>query len=146
MNSAGSIVPSDGQSRKLSNLYPSVIDVEQRCYASYPNEAPIGRYLARAGYPVFENEGVRFFNCGAAMYESLIPDLKAAKKSIHIETFILDKGEIWDEIFEILKQKVAEGVGVYGSRRFRLPEGKYAELPQRGASGRHPFNLFCTHQ
>ena len=98
--------------QEIIESVPIRSDVEQRCYASYPNEAPIGRYLARAGYPVFENEGVRFFNCGAAMYESLIPDLKAAKKSIHIETFILDKGEIWDEIFEILKQKVAEGVEV----------------------------------
>ena len=97
---------------EIAEMLPIHSVLEQRCYERYPNAAPIGRYLARAGYPVYENQDARFFPCGAAMYESLIPDLKAAKESIHIEMFILDKGTIWDEIFEILKEKAAEGVDV----------------------------------
>lgn len=97
---------------EIAEMLPIHSALEQRCYERYPNAAPIGRYLARAGYPVYENQDARFFPCGAAMYESLIPDLKAAKESIHIEMFILDKGTIWDEIFEILKEKAAEGVDV----------------------------------
>lgn len=87
-------------------------ETERRCYERFPNEAPVGRYLAHAGYPVYENRDARFFRCGQEMYQSLIPDLKAARQAIYIEMFILDKGVIWDEIFAILKEKAAAGLDV----------------------------------
>lgn len=37
------------------------METETRCYEDFPNEAPLGRYLARAGYPVYENQGAEFF-------------------------------------------------------------------------------------
>lgn len=98
--------------QEVGEQLPIRADVERRCYACYPNEAPLGRYMARAGYPVYENADSRFFPCGADMYPSLLADLKSAQKYIHIEMFILDRGSIWDELFEILKEKVAQGVEV----------------------------------
>ena len=97
---------------EVSECLPIRSAVEQSCYERYPNEAPVGRYLARVGYPAYKNGDTRFFPCGAEMYKSLIPDLKAARESIHIEMFILDKGVIWDEVFAILKEKAAEGLDV----------------------------------
>ena len=97
---------------EIGELLPIRMETETRCYEDFPNEAPLGRYLARAGYPVYENQGAEFFPSGADMYQRLIPDLKAACKSIHIEMFILDRGSIWDEVFAILKEKAAAGVDV----------------------------------
>lgn len=97
---------------EIGEQLPIRSEIEERCYAAYPNEAPIGRYLARAGYPAFENEGVTFFKSGAQMLPTLLDDLKGAKKSIHIEMFILKRGTVWDELHAVLKQKAAEGVEV----------------------------------
>lgn len=64
------------------------------------------------GYPVYNNEGIEYFQLGEQFFESLKEDLKKAKKYILIEFFILSSGQLWDEIFEILKQKASEGVKI----------------------------------
>ena len=46
------------------------------------------------------------------MYEQLLEDLKAAKKFIFIEFYIIDEGLMWNSILEILEQKVKDGVEV----------------------------------
>lgn len=127
-------------------------ETEERCYACFPNEAPVGRYLARAGYPVYENYDARFFRCGEEMYESLIPDLKAAQERIHIEMFILDKGSVWDEIFAILKEKAAAGLDVrlllddFGSLKASTPKFR-REVRQAGIQLAFfaPINKDVTH-
>lgn len=97
---------------EINEMLPIRSETEQRCCECYPNEAPLGRYLARAGYPVYENESTCFFPCGAAMYPRMMEDLRAARHSIHIEMFILDRGSIWDEVFAVLKEKAASGLDV----------------------------------
>lgn len=42
----------------------------------------------------------------------MIPRLKAAKKFIFMEYFIVAEGYMWDTILEILEEKVREGVEV----------------------------------
>lgn len=97
---------------EVGESLPIHAETERRCYELYPNEAPEGRYLARAGYPAYVNENVRFFACGADMLGPLLEDLRGAKKSIHIEMFILDKGDVWNEIFPILEERAQNGVDV----------------------------------
>ena len=53
-----------------------------------------------------------FYPQGEAMYEQLLEDLRAAKKFIFIEFYIIDEGLMWNSILEILEQKVKEGVEV----------------------------------
>ena len=97
---------------EIGERLPIRSETERRCYECYPNEAPLGRYLARAGYPVYENTDSCFFPCGERMYPRLMEDLRAARRSIYIEMFILDRGSIWDEVFAVLKEKAAAGVDV----------------------------------
>lgn len=97
---------------EIGEQIPIRHETEERCYTAYPNEAPIGRYLSRAGYPSFENEGVSFFKSGAQMLPVLLEDLKGAQKSIHIEMFILKRGSVWEEVFAVLKERAAAGVEV----------------------------------
>ena len=98
--------------QEIIERIPIRSEAQKRCCALYPNEAPISRYMGGVGYPVFENEGATFFGCGQEMLQSLLPDLENARDTIHIETFILDRGEIWDTLFEVLKRKAAQGVAV----------------------------------
>lgn len=65
-----------------------------------------------SGYPIYANQGVQYFNIGEKFFDSLKEDLMKAKKYILLEFFIIDRGQLWDEIFSILKVKAKEGVKV----------------------------------
>lgn len=62
--------------------------------------------------PIYANTDVKYFPCGEQMMEPMLEALKAAKKSIYLEYFIVDEGIMWGQILEILTQKAAEGVDV----------------------------------
>ena len=61
---------------------------------------------------VYRDSASRFFGTGEQLFEAMISDLKAAKKFIFLEYFIIDEGELWSEILDILVKKVDEGVDV----------------------------------
>lgn len=71
------------------------------------------RYLSEnAGFPVYENKKVNYYPSGEDGYETLLDELRKAEKFIFLEYFIIEEGKMWDEILEILKEKVASGVEV----------------------------------
>lgn len=61
---------------------------------------------------VFKNTETEFFKSGEDFFEQYKEELRKAEKFIFIEYFIIDKGNLWDEIKEILIRKVIEGVDV----------------------------------
>ena len=71
------------------------------------------RYLKDASmYPAWENTDAKYYPLGEDMFADLTADLKAAKKFIFLEYFIIGEGYMWDTIEEILKEKAKEGVDV----------------------------------
>lgn len=78
----------------------------------HPNKVQISRYLSHAGYPLYKNTNVKYFPIGEELLESLIEDLKSAKKCIFMEYFIVSDGVIWSRIEEILFEKAAAGIDV----------------------------------
>lgn len=64
------------------------------------------------GYPIYDKTYVDYYPLGDDMYPKLLEELKQAKRYIFMEYFILEEGEMWEGVLEILKQKVAEGVEV----------------------------------
>lgn len=66
----------------------------------------------KCSFPTFHNTEVTYYPTGKEKLEALIEELKKAKKFIFIEYFIIGRGEIWDRVFEVLKEKVQEGVEV----------------------------------
>lgn len=71
------------------------------------------RWLERkTGYPLTRAEHVRYYPLGDAMYPDMLADLRAAKKTIYLEYFIIEPGEMWQSIVDILAQKVQEGLDV----------------------------------
>lgn len=117
-----------------------------------PHKANLVNYASKiTGYPIYKNEGVEFFEIGEKFFDSLKKDLCNAKKYILIEFFIFSKGKLWDEIFDILKKKSAEGVKVeiiYDSLGclFRMPKNYKEELDDAGIEYYkfNPFTIFIN--
>ena len=66
----------------------------------------------KTGYPLMRAEDVRYYPLGDAMYPDMLTDLRAAKKTTYLEYFIIEPGEMWQSIVDILAQKVREGLDV----------------------------------
>ena len=65
-----------------------------------------------AYYPIYENTYTEYLKIGEVYYQRLIEELKKAEKYIFMQYFIIHEGKFWNEILDILKQKVKEGVDV----------------------------------
>lgn len=63
-------------------------------------------------FPTYHNTKVTYYDIGEEILKALCEELKKAEKFILIEYFIISKGEIWDEVFEILKEKSSQGVEI----------------------------------
>ncbi|NLZ37341.1 MAG: cardiolipin synthase [Clostridiales bacterium] len=105
-------------------------------------------YLTRSvGYPLYTDSDVAWFVTGESLIESIYSDMEKAEKYIFVETFILSVSDLWDEIFELMKRKVAAGVDIrliyddIGSF-LRLPTNDLEELQKLGVkvAAYHPFN------
>lgn len=95
-------------------------------------------YVSAVGkYPAWDNSRVDYFPSGERMYVKILEDLKKAEKFIFVEFFIINSGKMWDGIFQILREKVKEGVEVrliyddVGSIR-NLPKRFYADMKEAG--------------
>ena len=69
-------------------------------------------YMNSNGFIIYENTKQEYFPLGENKYVKLLEDLKKAKHFIFLEYFIISKGEMWNSILEILKEKVKSGVEV----------------------------------
>lgn len=78
----------------------------------HPNKVQISRYLRKSGYPIYDRTQVSYYKVGEEMIDAMLEDLKKAEKFIFMEYFIVSEGRVWDEILEVLTQKVKEGVEV----------------------------------
>ena len=63
-------------------------------------------------YPVCQNVSSKYYDLGDKVFVDLKQDLLNAKSYIFMEFYIIDKGKITDEVFEILKKKAKEGLDV----------------------------------
>ncbi|NLC66167.1 MAG: cardiolipin synthase [Clostridium sp.] len=71
------------------------------------------RYLQNSAYgPLYKNEGTEYFSLGEYKFKRLKEELKNAKEFIFLEYFIISEGKMWNEILEILLEKVNEGVDI----------------------------------
>ncbi len=61
---------------------------------------------------LFTNTKQEYFPLGEDMHRRLLEDLEGAEKFIYMEYFIIEEGEFWNSILDILKRKAADGVEV----------------------------------
>ena len=65
-----------------------------------------------AASPVFTNTETEYYPSGEAFLPALLEALEGAKRCIFMEYFIIEPGEMWDSILEVLKRKAAGGLDV----------------------------------
>lgn len=61
---------------------------------------------------VFANTKQTYFSSGEQYYQSLLEDLRNAKKFIYLEYFIIEEGKFWNLVLEILKEKAGQGLDI----------------------------------
>ena len=78
-----------------------------------PNHRRCCQYLHNiAEMPAWKNTACEYYSIGEFMFDSMLCELKKAKKFIFMEFFIIERGVMWNSILEILREKAAEGVDV----------------------------------
>ena len=105
------------------------------------------RYLSDfVGYPAYADADTTFFASGREMLERLKEELARAERYIFMEYFIIEHGEMWDDILDILLDKVNAGVEVriiYDDMGcfLRLPH-KYVKILEKYGIRAARFNPF----
>ena len=61
---------------------------------------------------VYTRSSSEFFELGEDMYERMLLDIASAEKYIFLQYFIIEDGEMWQNIHSLLLKKVGEGVEV----------------------------------
>ena len=75
--------------------------------------ANLASYLRKtSGSAVHQHTNAKYFSSGEAAFDVIMNEMKAAKKYIFVEFFILNQGYMLDSVLEVLKAKVQEGVDV----------------------------------
>ena len=106
--------------------------------ARFPEHQTQIRYLQYyAGFPAYANTSARYLSPGESFWEELLAQLEKAEHYIFLEYFIVQEGEMWGKILEILKRKAAGGVLVrvlyddFGCL-LKLPKGYARQLREYG--------------
>lgn len=105
------------------------------------------RYLMKASYyPVYQNSTADFLPTGEAAFADMLRSLEKAEHYIFLEYFIIEPGQMWDTILEILERKARQGVDVrvlyddFGCIT-RLPRKYPKELAEKGIKA-YRFNPY----
>ena len=96
------------------------------------------RYLERyASCPAYTNTRTEYFPVGDLAFVRMLEELEKAERYIFLEYFILQEGECWNAILDILERKAAAGVEVrliyddFGCM-FTLPRTYNDQMAARG--------------
>ena len=97
-----------------------------------PGAAALTRYVGNnGGYPVYQGTEVTYFPTGEDKFRAMLRELENAREYIFLEYYIVDEGEMWGRILEILTRKAAQGVDVRvmydGTCEFYLLPRNYPE-------------------
>ena len=78
-----------------------------------PESAALDQYLNLTGcFPAYDHTEVSYFPLGEDKFEEMLRQLEKAEHFIFLEYFIIEEGEMWGRILEILARKASQGVEV----------------------------------
>lgn len=99
--------------RSTRDSLPRPDDVMARLRTEDPSLHSLAVYTdSHGGFPIYDNTTVRYFPEGADMYVSLLEELEKAEDFIFMEFFIINEGEVWDSVLDVLRRKAKQGVDV----------------------------------
>lgn len=79
-----------------------------------PSEVKSGCSLLynTGNFPAHTSSNTTYFSSGTSLFDDIINELEKAKEFIFIEYFIISNGKLLNRFFDVLKEKVAQGVDV----------------------------------
>ncbi len=94
------MLPDDTHARGLLlGSYPQIY--RQSCYIK-----------AASGYPLYANTACDYFSPVDQGFPRILEELELANRYIFLEFFILAEGQMWNQMFSILRRKAAAGVEI----------------------------------
>lgn len=70
-------------------------------------------YIARsAGYPFYRNVGFEYYSLGDFGFPVMLEEMEKAQEFIFLEYFIIEEGQMWESMHQILKRKAGEGLDI----------------------------------
>lgn len=136
---ADSVTASQNRSRGLYSL-PG--DSYTEAKTSLGTSFPQVRYLQdHVGFPVYSNTRTEYLTPGESFLDALLPELEKAEQYIFLEFFIVQEGQMWSSILEVLKRKAAEGVCV---RLIYDDLGCFLTLPSNYAAQLKRWGIECA--
>lgn len=98
---------------EIAEFLPKNKEIEQEIYRKAKSIANQSKYILDwSDYPIYQNTATRYYACGEKMFPDMLEDLEKAEHFIFLEYFIIADGVMFQNILEILKKKVKEGVDV----------------------------------
>lgn len=81
---------------------------------SDPEAYAEAHYLTQvSGLPAYHDDKVTYYAMAEEFWQAMLRDLEKAKQFILLEFFIIEPGDMWGAVVEVLHRKVAEGVQIY---------------------------------
>ena len=121
--------------------------VQKRIAAADEHASKQAVYIDRYAFsPPFSGTETVYLPSGEAKLQTLLPELEKARHFIFLEYFIINEGEMWRQIIDVLIRKVKEGVDVrliyddFGSINY-LPI-RYPEYLKQVGIKCYRFNTF----
>ena len=79
---------------------------------SDPDAALQSAYLERSSAsPAFTQTETTYYALGDTLFPAMLAELERAERYIFMEYFIIEEGEMWNAILDVLRRKAAQGVG-----------------------------------
>lgn len=93
------------------------LDGDEEAYralkAVNPRAAATARYVKTTSrYPMYQNTSVKYYPVGESIFEAMLTEMRKAKHFIFLEFFIVEEGEMWGRMLEVLLEKAKEGVEI----------------------------------
>ena len=113
-----------GISSKMKDEMHSIIDKMKECLHQHSvtvenlkkdNKIAFNQanYIEKySSCPVYDNSATKFLPSGEEFFKHLTEELKKAEKYIFLEFFIIEEGQMWNTILDILTDKAKQGLDV----------------------------------
>lgn len=79
---------------------------------TYTSDSAVINFLKDAGIPITQNSKLKLLKSGRAKFIDLFEEIRHAKHHIHLEYFNFRNDSIANALFDLLGEKVKEGVEV----------------------------------
>ncbi|MBQ9348782.1 MAG: cardiolipin synthase [Oscillibacter sp.] len=111
----------------------------------------LSAYLHKRGFWLYRAGPARYFSDGAAFFEDLIAHMEQARSYIFLEYYILAEGRVWNQVFDVLRRRAADGVEVYiifddFGNLFRLTRDTLRAMREAGIQAQvfNPVNRYIS--